>query len=176
MSLTDEEKDYLEDCVKRKLGSAFFCAIAQRVADMISNEAKYVKRIKELEKERDKMDDRIERMISNDIADICDYCGDFEAPEAIISCRSTSCSGTFCDSCSEFRDILYYRCDQCKFVGCLTCIFEPDVYASICQHIEIKCHSRKCMKLITKGVDSYECKLHKECPFLVCQNCHDFAK
>lgn len=168
--LTDEEKDYLEDCIKRKLGSAFFCAIAQRVADMVSNEAKYIKRIKELEKDKDDMDEKIDNMISNDIADMCDYCEQFESPDYFVPCNS--CGAVFCDACTD----LFYICRDCKFEACLSCLYEPNVYHSVCEHIGIKCHSKTCKTLITKGVDSYECKLHKECPFLVCQNCHDFAK
>jgi hypothetical protein len=172
--LTHEEKEFIETCVKKNVGSAFFFSISQRVAEMVSNEAKYVARIEELEKDKAKTQTNIRALIDDHILDTCSQCGSFDDSETIFMCNVCH-EGRFCEDC-EVEGNAVYDCDVCDFRACICCLFRREQYDRLCSHLQVKCHSKDCATLITKDLDSYECKLHGECPFLVCKDCHEYSK
>lgn len=166
---SDEDREYIEECVKRNVGSAFFYSISQRVADVVSNEAQHLKRIKELEEELGDVNDKVEQLLHDDIIDECDACGYYESVDLSTICDVCN-EGVFCNTCAN-QPHAVFKCDDCDWAACRRCLFTPEYYDDICSHVQILCHN--CTNFITKDVDSYECKLHEDCPFLVCSDCKD---
>lgn len=160
-----------EEFVKRDVGAAFFVAIAERVANMVSKEDEYLININNLEnsyhtlkKEKDDLCDKLE---DSGIIFKCDECFKFELTSDGVMCDGCV-DGSFCVDCDD--EGVIFQC-ECGFCACVKCI--KNSYSDACSHIEIICFS--CDQPITKGVNSYECSKHEYCDHLLCEQCFSNA-